>query len=270
METIEKMECQICEETTENSKQNKKKTIIYYSILVFALFAYIGGFKLWDLVQHKNEIKDFENSIVNIMVENGLKDVTVSATECDEYTTNWKLQIYSDDFAEIEPDKMFELDDTLPDDTEQVYISSGDTYEINQYKRIITKNGTEFYNDYKNSLACWDEEKKELERKNSNGSNSSYDNFDYAQIDLSDIEKEIWVITQKDIKERLKAPSTAKFPTLSDVSMSKSGNEVTVVGWVDAQNSFGATIRNDFIAVYRLSATSSSNVGYALKSCDIY
>ena len=51
------------------------------------------------------------------------------------------------------------------------------------------------------------------------------------------------VIAKDKVKEQLKSPSSAKF---SNVSASLSGNTWTVTGSVDAQNSFGATIRNTF------------------------
>jgi hypothetical protein len=48
------------------------------------------------------------------------------------------------------------------------------------------------------------------------------------------------------VKKHLKAPSTAKFPSIrdNDVSISKYADTWTIKGYVDAENSFGAAIRN--------------------------
>lgn len=50
------------------------------------------------------------------------------------------------------------------------------------------------------------------------------------------------------VKERLKAPSTADFkPGYSDSVTRLEGQRYRVISWVDAQNSFGAKLRNHFI-----------------------
>ena len=49
------------------------------------------------------------------------------------------------------------------------------------------------------------------------------------------------------IKEKLKSPSTAKFPSLNDWSIyEKSYNTYSVSSYVDAENGFGAEIRTYF------------------------
>lgn len=52
--------------------------------------------------------------------------------------------------------------------------------------------------------------------------------------------------SEKAIKEILKSPSTAKFPSLSKWSMWKEEGLTYVQGYVDAQNSFGAELRSEF------------------------
>jgi hypothetical protein len=67
------------------------------------------------------------------------------------------------------------------------------------------------------------------------------------------------------VKERLKAPSTAKFPSSSEVSFSldDSGNCIYEVrSYVDAQNSFGAQIRTDYYV--RLKWESAADKWYLL------
>jgi hypothetical protein len=49
------------------------------------------------------------------------------------------------------------------------------------------------------------------------------------------------------VKDRLKAPSTAEFET----SVTGFGPEYTVTGTVDAENSFGARLRNQFTCTVR-------------------
>ena len=49
------------------------------------------------------------------------------------------------------------------------------------------------------------------------------------------------------VKRMLVAPSTADFPPTSKMSIIQAGNNFTVTGYVDAENSFGAMVRTRFI-----------------------
>ena len=55
------------------------------------------------------------------------------------------------------------------------------------------------------------------------------------------------------VKRNLKSPSTAQFPTYKEAVITKLGEgKYEVKAYVDAQNSFGAMIRNDFTAIIRM------------------
>lgn len=61
-----------------------------------------------------------------------------------------------------------------------------------------------------------------------------------------------YVMSQNFVKAKLVAPSTAKFPSFSDVKVTKSGEcKFTVLGYVDSQNSFGAMLRTAYTAEVR-------------------
>jgi hypothetical protein len=55
------------------------------------------------------------------------------------------------------------------------------------------------------------------------------------------------------VEQVLKAPSTAKFATTSQSQFSRDHDLVTVQTWVDAQNSFGAMLRNKIYAQFSYS-----------------
>lgn len=79
--------------------------------------------------------------------------------------------------------------------------------------------------------------------------NSDYDEKEIAVTDDNELGA-CWALATESVKNSLKSPSTAEFPfsyNSSGVSITKTGEIYTVKGWVDAQNSFGAMIRNDFI-----------------------
>lgn len=64
--------------------------------------------------------------------------------------------------------------------------------------------------------------------------------------------------SQKLIAKQLKAPTTAKFPTCRepDAIVAKTNGKWTVRSYVDAQNSFGAMMRADTIAILSYNAAS--------------
>lgn len=62
---------------------------------------------------------------------------------------------------------------------------------------------------------------------------------------------EVCVEAQMQLKNYLKSPSTAKFPSCSTFSITKSENETyTVSSYVDSQNGFGSMIRSNWTLEY--------------------
>ena len=54
------------------------------------------------------------------------------------------------------------------------------------------------------------------------------------------------LMSQETIKGVLKAPSTAKFPSITDWKFKKEPDKVIIQSYVDSQNGFGAMIRSEF------------------------
>jgi len=54
-------------------------------------------------------------------------------------------------------------------------------------------------------------------------------------------------LCQQHIKQRLKAPSTASFPWGYSRNLTHVGDKYIYAHYVDAQNSFGAMLRNNFV-----------------------
>ena len=73
------------------------------------------------------------------------------------------------------------------------------------------------------------------------------------------------VVAEKAVKSKLKSPSTAEFCSHKEYSITCSGDTWTVSGYVDAQNSFGATLRNDFTVKF----TFENSERYTIDYCNI-
>lgn len=100
----------------------------------------------------------------------------------------------------------------------------------------------------------------------SSGSSSSTSPKEYIPSSLSDSTMaNMWDDAKKKVKGDLKSPSTAKFPKFHEVSYVKGGEtelkvggfNYSIVGYVDSQNGFGATIRTRFIVFFNVSSSTS-------------
>ena len=56
------------------------------------------------------------------------------------------------------------------------------------------------------------------------------------------------VISHQFVEAQLKAPSSAKFQSCSSATISQSGKLWRVSSWVEAQNSYGAQLRTEYMA----------------------
>lgn len=73
-----------------------------------------------------------------------------------------------------------------------------------------------------------------------------YDPSDYNKDSYGNDSFTAFFAAQQEVEELLKSPSTAEFCDIDDASITRSGNRWTIIGYVDAQNGFGATLRKKF------------------------
>lgn len=93
----------------------------------------------------------------------------------------------------------------------------------------------------------------------------------FDQPKPEDMRTESFVISQSFVKARLKSPSTAAFPTDSYTAYYSGNNTWEVRSVVDAQNSFGAQIRQKYKVVIKYKSGEWSDAGnWELISAEIY
>lgn len=77
-----------------------------------------------------------------------------------------------------------------------------------------------------------------------------------------------YVLSQEQVKRRLKAPITADFPSYTKVRVLTSGEcSSEIVGYVDAQNAFGAMLRTHYVA--KLTRDKHDDNGWRLDMVEI-
>lgn len=121
------------------------------------------------------------------------------------------------------------------------------TIEYTEEERIIKKNGEPIY------IVNSKEEAAQFQQKTQELLESAQETLDKVNsgnsqdATLSNDEKShIWIEAKYAVEEQLKSPSTADFPSVNKASITKSGTTYTVSSYVDAENSYGATIRTNF------------------------
>lgn len=68
-------------------------------------------------------------------------------------------------------------------------------------------------------------------------------------------ESKVWVLAKHEVETRLKSPNSAKFPSKSKAIISEIGGKYIIKSYVDADNSFGSSVRSRFTVILVKSAT---------------
>lgn len=71
--------------------------------------------------------------------------------------------------------------------------------------------------------------------------------------------RDAWVCAQDVVSSELKSPSTAKYCTYPEATVTKQGSTYTIKGYVDAQNGYDTTIRQNFTVTLELTTNGYKN-----------
>ncbi|WP_455502025.1 hypothetical protein [Gemmiger sp.] len=205
--------------------------------------------------------------------ENGLNDVSVELRKFEFEGKYWyKADVTCSNFGDFAPRTMLAIYDSLDSTAGGLKVgktfasggniySNGDTYVIYVSSNHILKNGEDYYDDYYNSQLYADVHSNKNSSSDENmkeTTNSDKDSYGHNKYDAI-------TIAEKEVKAKLKSPSTAKFSSSSETSVTRSGNTWRITGWVDAQNGFGATLRNS----YTVKIEFASSDTYTIKECTV-
>lgn len=210
--------------------------------------------------------------IADINTSNSIKDLSyrIEIEECRNATTaSGDIIFLCDDIENLEPEMQFlmcrdisgivfggdfaGLNFTFPhgEFASTWESSSGAKYDLSYYS--LKKNGTEIYDNPENDLQ---EELDKYGIGNGNGNESS------KVYEVSSNDDDFWfavTAAQNLVNEQLKSPSTASFPSsASAYAVSTDGTYFYVSGYVDAQNSFGAELRQEWTASFKMGDTSGA------------
>ena len=245
------------------------KILLIGMVVLFAFVVYT----LFTDVSVSKEKEEAIQKITSRAEEIGLNDVSVELRKFEFEDKYWyKADVTCSNFEDFNPLVMLSIYDLLDNATSGLNVgktfvsagniySNGDTYVIHTFSNHILKNGEDYYDDYYNSQFYEDvQNKKNLSsdsemKESTNADEDSYGHTKYDAI----------TIAEKEVKAKLKSPSTAKFSSSSETSVTRSGNTWRVTGWVDAQNGLGATLRNS----YTVKIEFASSDMYTVRECTV-
>jgi len=87
----------------------------------------------------------------------------------------------------------------------------------------------------------------------------------YDQVDSSGDMHSARYACHYEAEAELKKPLTAKHPTYDDEHATRSGDVITVVSWVDAEDNSGAMVRHPYTCVVTSSSGVTHLVSFAMK-----
>ena len=245
-------------------KLKKIVLIIYFSFCIITLLT--GCSDNIDKECKADISSYFDEFIKNNSFNDAMYNIELTSITDDEYKIHsYKVNFTYNDFDDLGNDKMLEIVNMLYDDRSEM--CDGITYvDIVCNDDIYSKDIV-----YENVLLKNDEELYVLGGKEKT---HSYDTSDTNNVDadsslvnkgIGGREKDAWVCAQDVVENNLKSPSTADFPWYSDEYITFLGDDkYMVTAYVDAENSFGATIRSDFTVTLILTQS-----GYEDASCSI-
>lgn len=258
----------ISNKTSDTKQRFRKKPIIIISVVIILIFTIIFIPKINTHFQYLNAVKDSVSRVMSSgYAQSSYKKIEFSKDIFNDKfdITGYKIlkqeQIHTNYDIIIYSITIFSDNDSILDE------------EINNVYEAITaaidKNFDDNYNFfYKNRRILFpfidltiktptDNYTKEYNLSYYFNSNSNYP---------SDNDKGSYLTAAKnEVKNILKSPSSAKFPwSFDEYTFSKNGDTVTIKGYVDAENSFGAMLRQNFTVVINVNSDK-----YTLESISI-
>lgn len=201
-----------------------------FTIFLFSLIFLVGCGGLYE-----NAKKDVPLEISEICESYGLQDVSVSLDDDGTYKGYivFNVTIECSNFDSLSFEDMLELakkvDSVYYKNTLLIikyYISGDDAWSISPDEGTVRKNEV-------------------LEYK------ANTDQFETVPNDVlvtdSALKSDLWLCAEDVVKQNLKAPANANFCDIDEASFySTGGNDYKILGYVDAQNDFGALLRKNF------------------------
>lgn len=250
----------------QGSMVKPKRSTIVITVVILAIILFFSKDAISQSIKVRNAINEYKDAVTSlfhqynideIRVQVKLKSTNTHGTSISTYGVN----VYADDFSNLSDDdklkilKEFEEMDlrrgvgAIITPTEQVIHSNNDKYTCLEIDGIteISMNGEVIYSVGTSN------------NTQSSNTSTSDNNISYTLTPTDDEKGFAWAVAEREVKNILKSPSTAKFPFsyYNQTIKKASGNKFQVKSYVEAQNSFGAMIKTNFVVEFEKTGENS-------------
>lgn len=238
---------------------------------LFLLLVVIAIVTTWG-INHSKQMKEINNSMNKVLRDKFDYIESVRYIETDMGKKTIRV-VFSENFNYMTPESRYVLLDSFRD----FYIKSLKSKNINnelKKEQITVKGDINYPYSQENKatlenekLSVVDEDKeylkKDLKLSSLKKAVAHLNNLEEVTTSvavqpksetvenvysLTDSQKvDVWGYSKKVVKDNLKAPSTAEFPNYNESFIQIVNNQIVVSSYVDAENSFGAKLRSNFI-----------------------
>lgn len=242
-----------------------KKNKIY--IIILAIILVSVGYIVINKVNKERAIKNYKNEVIELFNENNMSNVEVELIfkECNSFSKFdlYASNVFCDEFEQLTEEqkysvfsKFFNLD--LPDKLkmgilweERKIYSNGNEYEGTMWGNggTLYRNGRKFY-----FVAP--------EVKSDNYNDTDNVEVSYTLTPTDEEKGFAWAVAKREVKNVLKSPSTAEFPFsyYNETIKKASGDKFQVKSYVEAQNSFGAMVKTNFVVEFERTGEDSYKI----------
>lgn len=254
----------------------KHKQAIYAAILVGLTLIVLV------IVENVNPLELKRNSVKKEVTKIS-KEMNFDYKDIEVDSTDFKVDIILNNFDDYSSDDMLNLIKEFNGKTTDKirYIYNDDKtkkYQLSNGDRTLLLNDKYASGEKPTEKATQKQtQKSTYSSDSSNKTKSSGSSFGSSSSEKWEKETNdkylvtCWVLAKDAVKNKLKSPSSAKFPFSygsNGVSIQSSGNNYKVTAYVEAENSFGVKLKTNFV-VYLTRSGTGKNAKFSVTSCDI-
>lgn len=142
-------------------------------------------------------------------------------------------------------------DDELEEKAGEVWKDAEKKYNVTESDILDILGDMDLTQEYYNNQT-------DTTKSNEDDNSTEYKN--YTEVTDSDKKIDVWVCAQDIVEKNLKSPNSADFCNITEAKVySNGGDDYTAIGYVDADNSFGTSIRNNFVVTLTYTGSGYKN-----------
>lgn len=248
-------EVKINKPQNSNNKPKISKRVVGV-ILIFVIILFFRRDSISQSIEIRQAINEYKDKVTSLFQQYNIDEVRVEVRLKEkDYISVYGTNVYSDEFANLSDEDKFNILEKF----ESMDLRSGVPAFIGATEQIIHSNNNQYTYFSMDGVRKISMNGKTIysvgtpfNTQSSSTSDTSDTTISYTLTPTDDEKGFAWAVAKREVKNILKSPSTAKFPFsyYNETIKKASGNKFQVKSYVEAQNSFGAMVKTNFIVEF--------------------